>query len=576
MKKVVLGLCAALIVAAMTSCGSKPSNGSVSTSEPSTTTPPSESSGGSTSVVRELREIEIGTYPKTQYEANEEFEVTNGVLTLIYSNGDEENIPMTLDMIVQVPDMTTPGSKRVDVTYLGFTTSYNIQVSVIKVDATFTWSFENNQTFVYDGTGTAPDISVTVNESGVQYETYFSKDEENIGTAIPTAPGTYSLVIQTVSNDYYNATHGWRNFKIINKAAPEITFNFEAGQNFVYDGTGEAPEISANVPNGVVYDWYFEHETRGNLGKTVPTEPDVYSLIIETEENDTYSATRVYRWFRIVAPTNKETPVVTFSFEVGQAFEYDGTGVAPDISVTVTDGVEYDWWFEKNEQSIGKVLPTEPGHYALVVQTVEDDNYVAYRTWRVFQITAPVTKQTPTVTFNFEAGQNFEYDGTGEAPEITATVSDGVVYDWYFEHETRGNLGKTVPTEPDVYSLIIETQENETYSATRVWRWFRIVAPTVKETPVVTFSFEPSEVFEYDGTGDAPDISVTVTDGVEYDWWFEKNEQSIGKNLPTEPGHYALVVQTVEDDNYVAYRTWRVFQITAPSNEVSLKKALPR
>ena len=72
-----------------------------------------------------------------------------------------------------------------------------------KETPTIEFTFESGAEFVYDGTGEAPNIGATVLEEGVEFNTYFEKDEVNIGTSIPTEPGTYSFIVETVENDQY-------------------------------------------------------------------------------------------------------------------------------------------------------------------------------------------------------------------------------------------------------------------------------------------------------------------------------------------------------------------------------------
>ena len=78
----------------------------------------------------EITRIEINTLPKkTIYKNGEELELTEGIITLIYENGETVDIPMT-DSNVQVTgyDKNKTGTQQITVTYNGKTTTFDIVV----------------------------------------------------------------------------------------------------------------------------------------------------------------------------------------------------------------------------------------------------------------------------------------------------------------------------------------------------------------------------------------------------------------------------------------------------------------
>ena len=85
-----------------------------------------------------VEDISVKTCPKTEYILGEKFEITGGVLDLIYDNGTKGALAFTdKDVTVTEPDMSTVGTKNVIVEYDGFTASYQITIAVQKYTVTF-------------------------------------------------------------------------------------------------------------------------------------------------------------------------------------------------------------------------------------------------------------------------------------------------------------------------------------------------------------------------------------------------------------------------------------------------------
>ncbi len=259
--------------------------------------------------------------------------------------------------------------------------------------------------------------------------------------------------------------------------------------------------------------------------------------------------------------TTKFTPTITFSGDT--TYTYDGNGHTPSYTIgNEFFGVESVYHYSSEGLGISdqKEAPTQIAYWSLVVETVETDIYAASRKWQVFQITAPSEKLTPEITFSIESGAVFAYDGTQAAPDISVQVSEGATYTTYFELDGV-NIGTDIPTTPGTYSFICEVSENDIYLAKRDYRWFKITSPS-KTDAIITFG-ETTE-FEYDGQAHSP--TFEVSEGANYTYQYEQNEQFYSSEAPAEPGTYALVITVSESDSFNAGSKWVIFTISYTPN----------
>ncbi len=590
---------AVLLSTLVVGCHNNDDTSNISPSSSSITNPSSNNDNSSSNTnsssevtTKSVISISVGTYPSSDsVKSVDEVDLTYVTIVVNYSDESQEEIPVTSDMISW--GEINNGQVTAIITYKGQSTSFyvNIEEEVIKTDLQYSFSFENGATFTYDGTGEEPNIKVNILTEGavlgVDYEWYFSYDDDTgthqIGQIIPTDEGTYSLSIKVEGSNKYNDLRDFRWFRITHKQVPTIQFSFDNGASFAYDGTGDAPDFSVTVPDGVTYKTYFE-EDGTNIGTDIPTTPGTYSFICETEENDTYLAERQWRWFRITTPTSGgATNLVDleyeFTFENGATFNYDGTGEEPNIKVNIlTEGavldVDYTWYFSYDDDTgtheIGQTIPTTPGTYGLTIKVSGSDKYNELRDFRWFRITN-TQKVNPTIEFTINNGDTFAYDGTGDAPIFGVIVPDGVTYKTYFE-QNETNIGTDIPTTPGTYSFICETEENDNYLATRQWRWFKITSPSLVD-PIITFGEDTT--FTYDGNPHTP--TFTVSNGATYSIRYDSNDTFYSYDAPTEVGTYALVITVSEGNGFNASTKWVVFHIVTPQTEsLSLKNHLPR
>lgn len=172
------------------------------------------------------------------------------------------------------------------------------RVNLIKCPVTFE---EKTELTVGD-----EEIKFTVPE-GVKYTAYYEQNGKKIcdyGT-LPTEAGYYSLVVDTIENDIYEATHVWKTFKLnekpsVEKETLEVNFDFEAGTKFAL---GIAPSFKIkNSEGNVVEDAdisvLYTSES-GYRSSELPVEPGDYGITVTINENDKYNKVSKNVWFTV-------------------------------------------------------------------------------------------------------------------------------------------------------------------------------------------------------------------------------------------------------------------------------------
>ena len=537
------------------------SSSSSSTSSSSSSSTSSDKQSTSDSELK-VKEIEVtGTY-KTQYVIGETLDLTGVKLLVTYTDNSTNTVNVTESMITPV-DMSTEGMKTVTVTYEGKTAAFYINVNapaVEKVDPEVTISIENGATLTI-GVDAAPTVTVP---EGVNYTTYFEQDEVYVSDTLPTTPGTYSFIVETEENDQYNSARVWRWFRLVEPSTKEdavVTFNYEPGETFVIGGA-EQPTVT--VSEGADYVITYSSEESGYDSTEFPTVAGTYSLVVTINENDLYKENKVWRWFRLEAPSEKAVAEITFNFENGATFT---KGAEEKPEYTVSEGADVEIYYYSEERDLAGETATFysyeeliPGYpYSLNVVVKENDLFKASSAWKWFRLEAPTEKVDPEVTVSIENGATLTI-GVDAAP--TVTVPEGVNYITYYELDGV-KVSDTLPTTPGTYSFIVETEENDQYKALRTWRWFRLVAPSTKEAAEITFNYEAGTTYYIEGI-ERP--TVTVSEGADYVITYESESGYNSEMFPTEPGTYSLVVTVNENDLFKADKQWLWFRLESSVN----------
>ena len=469
---------------------------SVETPSTSVESPSIPDSTPSTSIPEEkiVTSIEIENYPdKTDYEKDEELDLTGLTINVYYSDGSSKEIDVTLDMIKEMPDMTKSGEKTVVIYYEGHEDTFKITVKGEKLTPTIIFSIESGATFIYDGTGEEPNISATVTED-VNYDVWFEENEENIGTSVPTTPGTYAIVVRTEENDLYSSVSDFRWFVIkapTNKATPTFSFTYEndgeevALENGTHFVEGSVPVLTAKAnEEGVQIDEVFYAKDDGEtyLGTTAPTTPGTYSINIKTIENDDFEYASAFRWY-VIDPKPLEGQISVHLVGDEVAFPYDGLPHTPvwhfeDEEGNIINDVQYTVWYSSDDTGYNSAdAPTAVAWYGMTVTITDDVHVMSGNAWVTFHIDAVDTKPAPDISFTVNSGETFYYDGTGEAPLFMAFVyPSNIEFTTHFEKD-EVNIGNEVPTEPGIYVFVCETVETNEYKAHKAWVVFTIAAP---------------------------------------------------------------------------------------------------
>lgn len=262
------------------------------------------------------------------------------------------------------------------------------------------------------------------------------------------------------------------------------------------------------------------------------------------------------------ANLNKFVPTLTFGDD--NIFDYDGNPHAPTVSASY--GVDYNITFNCEDKNIeGASEAVEAGIWAEVATVIENDIYAnfAIPNWKVFTIKSP--KQNPTIEILINGVKTTSTGGetyyTNNLPTFTYNVSEGADVSAYFTKDDGAtNLGTEMPTTPGTYAYNVAVKENDAYNSSTSFFWF-IIANAGKVDPVITAD---ETEFYYDGNPHSPNL--IAPDGVKFAETHYEQDGTRLTNAPIEPGTYALVYTTIENDTYNAYSKWVVFTIIYDGN----------
>ena len=220
-----------------------------------------------------------------------------------------------------------------------------------------------------------------------------------------------------------------------------------------------------------------------------------------------------------LAVTNSST---TSSLELVQSYSSDA------ISLTFMFNGE-----TLNSSSISSVL-TAKKYYATVTSLDLDNHTAVVNLWlydSTFDLnTNAIYKSTTTDTY-FDFGASKYYaSGTTEGVAFTFNYTSG---------------DSTLSTSMGTLNILSNNSfefNGETFS--------QVDNLPFKQTPDVVFNFENgAELKASDLNGDL----FTVTDGVDYTWYFsDANETNLGQTIPTTAGNYSLTVVTTENDSFLS------------------------
>ena len=271
---------------------------------------------------------------------------------------------------------------------------------VVKVDPVFEENSDGALVFV----GFIDENGESITLDSQVYTVHYEKSEVPVGSAVPTEPGSYSVVVSLDINSNYEfitlniatlTSKIWRTFKIaapVTKLNPEISFNVENGDELVIGEWSALVTVSSGVEYTV---FYTMNDGEINLGSELPTTPGTYAINVKTVENNEYNAVSAFRWFRLVEPTTtevKEIILVTSTDENG-VLVFEGFKDLEGNTVAVSSD-DYTAAYEKDEVSVSYEDFVSGEWYALVVgvnsakyKLVKDGEYGgnSSKVWPSFQ-----------------------------------------------------------------------------------------------------------------------------------------------------------------------------------------------
>lgn len=332
-------------------------------------------------------------------------------------------------------------------------------------------TFSDEKVFYYDGEGHTPTYIIENDlEASIEYR--YADNETFASYDAPSAIGNYILCVEVKASSTTRLTRAYKQFSIVAKPEVEkdnLIINIEPGQKvkkeseIVYSITNKNNELveDANVK--------LSYEAENYKSDTFPTNPGDYNVIVTILEDDKYNEITKKVWFRLLSlsDTKVDCPI---TFEERNEIVIGGE----EIKFNVPEGVEYEAHYEKNEQFYSNYgnLPTEVGTYSLVVITKENNNYNATTRWTVFSIISNNNKEKCPITFNAK-----ESYVLGEEAIIEIVVPEGITYTAQYEKNEQfySSFNGNIPNQAGIYSLVVDTNENELYAATHAWYVFTVV-----------------------------------------------------------------------------------------------------
>lgn len=275
--------------------------------------------------------------------------------------------------------------------------------------------------------------------------------------------------------------------------------------------TRTIPVFESSITSAEYYDNTITASAAYKYG-TLLSKTQITAIV---KHNDKLYANKI----SFLAVTNSST---TSSLELVQSYSSDA------ISLTFMFNGE-----TLNSSSISSVL-TARKYYTTVTSLDLDNHTAVVNLWlydSTFDLnTNAIYKSTTTDTY-FDFGASKYYaSGTTEGVAFTFNYTSG---------------DSTLSTSMGTLNILSNNSfefNGETFS--------QVDNLPFKQTPDVVFNFENgAELKASDLNGDL----FTVTDGVDYTWYFsDANETNLGQTIPTTAGNYSLTVVTTENDSFLS------------------------
>jgi hypothetical protein len=465
---------------------------------------------------------------------------------LDYASAVYTGSALTPNATVKIGSITLENGTDYTVEYFN---NVNVGTATVKVIGLAGYTGSATATFNITPKQLTEDM-VTLNEDRFTYSGGPQKPEVSVkdgGAALATSDYLLDNAGGTNADNYYVTVYGANNYTgtvtkmyIISpknaETDPSITAELVDGDNFVYKGVSQTPNIRVKydrIPLEEVIDYTISYQ-----GVTDPSYNSNMAPIAAGKYNAVVNFTRNYSGEKEVEFTINKAPLTITADDFTVVYGED----APQYTVTyktfqggedsdVLDGaLAFDCLYEA-----GKPVNT----YSITPKGFESDNYeIEYKpgTLTVVKadakvVTAPVandltynaTEQELVVAGSAEGGvMKYSLDGNNYSEEVPTAVNAGV-YSVYYKVEADGNHNDYVAPEP----IAVEIKKAE-------------LTATADDFTIIYGKPAPNYTISYDGWQGSDDESVLSGDP-EFACDYEQG---------SPVGKYVIVPSGVEANNY--------------------------
>ncbi len=410
---------------------------------------------------------------------------------------------------------------------------------------------------------------LTVNDVGTISNIRYVPVGGDVESALSEAPrvaGTYDVYCNVEGGTRYSAANNVKagTFTIfaqpINPEASLYTMNPAETD---YTGQAQEPTITPNTGAGSVKAvHYYAKDSETELeGK--PTDAGEYTVKIDTNPSNTYNAATnlTLGTYKIKQVTLTDDNAKNFFDFSPKSAVYDAKDQTTTVSLKsgITKAGDINVVsFKKND---GFVTPKAVGTYDVYVTTKTDESHsdanvkatetpVKIGTFTITEKSSgggSSTKTEPTKALYTMDPVKAEYDGKTHKPAITPKSGAGEVDKVRYYLDGKAITGE--PKDAGIYTVKIDTKENDTYAAKTELELGTFEITKGKPTKEL-YTMTPAEA-EVSDQAQKPTITPAEGAGaVEKVHYYLDGKEITGE--PKDVGTYVVKIDTKENDNYKA------------------------
>ena len=395
----------------------------------------------------------------------------------------------------------------------------------------------------------------------------------DLGSAAPTAAGTYTVVATFAGSTDYTSASDSTTFTI-SQATPIVAVSDADGtyNDSPFSGSATVTGVSgpaAGTLEGVspTFEYYVGSGIDGtDLGSTAPTAAGTYTVVATFAGSTDYTSASDSTTFTI----SPATPTVAVTDADGA---YNGSPFSASATVTGVSGpaastlegvsptFEYYVGSGSDGANLGGTAPTAAGTYTVVATFAGSTDYASASDSQTFTI----SQATPTIAVTDNSGT---YNGSPFSASATVTGLSGPAastlegvsptFEYYVGSSIGGtDLGSTAPTAAGTYTVVATFPGSTDYASASDSQTFTIsqATPTVAVSDVGgTFNGSP---FSASATvtglsGPAASTLEGVSPTFEYYVGSGIDGTDLGSAAPTAVGVYTVVATFVGSTDYAS------------------------